>query len=181
MRNDALEPSSRLANERRKNNSETWAKPHISRNRTRHTVTDRQGDTHIRRIYIRIRDAVLLSFLVSRSLGTRLTSCRGFGGEMMPKRKEREKDLLCMKFGWRHPWNKMKGPPDTQPAGDRRRGVRTVAAAAVPSDCYDDEDRDSKRFVLSSITCQRMRRRRGRREIGAKQRMRKRPFSCSRS
>lgn len=88
-----------------------------------------------------------------------------------------------MKFGWRRPWNKMKGPPDTQPAGDRRRGVRTVAvaaAAAVPSDCYDDEDRDSKRFVLSSITCQRMRRR-GRREIGAKQRMRKRPFSCSRS
>lgn len=43
----------------------------------------------------------------------------------------------------------MKDLPDDRPR-DRSRGERRRRAAAAASDrCYDDEDLDSKRFVLS--------------------------------
>lgn len=52
-----------------------------------------------------------------------------------------------MKFGSCHPLNKKKGPDDT--TGTIAAAALLPAAVAVASYCYDDEDLDSKRFVLS--------------------------------
>ena len=51
-----------------------------------------------------------------------------------------------MKFGSCHPLNKKKGPDDTPGTTDAAAELLPAAAASY---CYDDEDLDSKRFVLS--------------------------------
>lgn len=68
---------------------------------------------------------------------------------MMPgSRVTGEGYLLGMKFGSCHPLNKKKGPDD-RTTGTIAAVVERLPTAAASSYCYDDEDLDSKRFVLS--------------------------------